>query len=88
MADGVEALRKAAAANAARRVGLRVDQPNVTVGDMQLLGAGNQSEIFALPVDTTDWHPLQDVTVGSATLGMLYFLQDVDIPGNPNRLIR
>ena len=88
MADRVKVERDASANNSVRRVGLRLNQSNLTVADMNLLGSGNQSDVFALPVDTSDWQPLQDITSGSATLGMLFFLPDVDIPGNANRLIR
>ena len=85
MAEAIKNVRDAAANNSARRVGMRLGQPALSVADLNLLGAGNQSDIFALPVDTADWQPLQDTRLGSATLGMLRFLPDVDIPGNPNR---
>jgi len=88
MAEGIKLQRDAAQNNSARSVGLRLGQPNLTVGDMNLLGTGNQSDVLALPVDASNWKPLQDITVGSATIGKLYFLPDVDVPGNPNRLIR
>jgi hypothetical protein len=88
MAEVVKAVRDAAANNSARRVGMRLGQPNLTAGEMAMLGTGNQSDFFAMPVDSSRWQPLQDVTIGSATLGMLYFIPDLDVPGNPNRLVR
>jgi len=85
VAEAVEFNRKAQANNAARQVGLRIGQPNTTVGDMALLGAGNQSEIFSLPSDPSEWMPMQDLDPASPTFGMLRFIVDVDQPGNPNR---
>jgi len=88
MAEAVEKYRQAARRNSARAVGLRIDQPNTTAADMHLLGGGNHTDIFALPVDGTEWHPLQDITPGSPTLGELYFLPGIDIPGDPRRIMR
>lgn len=87
MAESIDKFRKAQASNAAARVGLRLDQPKETVGDMSLLGNGSQSDIFALPVDTTEWAALQDLDPDSPTFTMPFFLVDVDIPGAPNRPI-
>lgn len=88
MPQGLDANRKGHGNLSARQVGLRLGQPTLTVGDMQLMGTGNQSAVFALPVDTTDWQPLQVVDPTSSSIGVLYFLPDVDEPGNPNRIIR
>ena len=85
VAEAIKNVRDAAANNSARRVGMRIGQPAVSAADLALIGAGNQSDVFALPVDTAAWQPLQDVRLGSATLGVLRFLPDVDVPGNPNR---
>lgn len=87
MAVALGQKRKAAAQNSARSVGLRIEQPNLTVGDQSLAGNGNQSEIFALPADVGEWTPLQVLDPDSADLGLLYFLVGVDTPGNPNRIM-
>lgn len=88
MAESLKKLRDAHARLAARRVGLRIDQGNLTVGEQNLAGNGNQSEIFGLPVDITNLHPLQVVDPMSADLGKLYFMPSIDLPGNPNRIVR
>ena len=87
MAESLKRLRDAHARNAARRVGMRIDQGNVTVGEQTLAGNGQQGEIFALPVDISNLNPLQVVDPTSADLGKLYFLVGVDVPGNPNRIM-
>lgn len=88
MAESLKRLRDAHARLAARRVGLRIDQGNLTIGEQNLAGNGNQSDIFGLPVDISNLLPLQVVDPTSPDLGKLYFLPGVDIPGNPNRVVR
>jgi len=88
MAISLDRKRQAEAQNSARRAGLRIEQPNLTVNDQALLGNGNQSDIFVLPSDTSNWLPLQVIDPSSPDLGKLYFLPGVDIPGNPNRIVR
>lgn len=88
MAISLDRKRKADAENTARRAGFRIEQPNLTVNDQNLLGNGNQSDIFVLPTDTGDWMPLQVIDQTSPDLGKPYFMPSIDIPGNPNRVVR
>lgn len=58
--NGIELMRQAVAQLAARRVGLRTEQPRTTV--TQHRTRGEESAILALPDDLRYWYPLQDNT--------------------------
>jgi hypothetical protein len=86
MAEAIEALRMAFGRAAARQVGLREEQPMLSVAQQRLMG--DRTDLFALPQDTTDWLPLQDITPGSHTFGQFFFLPDYDTPGEATMIVR
>lgn len=86
MAESLAAARKARAESAARQVGLRVGQSNLTIGNRQRML--EQGGIVELPAATEDWKPLQVLDPASPDFMKFYFLPGYDSPGDPNKVIR
>lgn len=85
--ESIETLRRATE----RRAGIGVNIDPKQIGMTVQNAAANrstQSDIESLPVDITNWQPLQVLDPSSAYLGVLYFLPGLDVPGNPNRVVR
>lgn len=78
MAEVVELERKALKRLIGREIGLPPEQPRIFLG--QKRAAFQEADILALPVDASQYQPLQDLTVGSATFGMSYFFPNIDNP--------
>ena len=87
MPQGIELLRNAAAKNSGNAFGLKFGQPTKTVGD-QKIGPGEHADVFALPVDASNWQPLQDLDPASATFGRFYGMIDYDFWGDPTKIWR
>lgn len=84
MADAIRLNRDAQQKLAAQGVGLRSDQPTATLANQR--ARGQQSDIFAMPVDGTNWRPLQVLDVGDSNFGRFYFLPDYDVPGDTTKV--
>lgn len=85
MADAVRLNRDAMQILASRGVGLRSDQPTSMLANQRT--RGNQSDVYAMPVDGTNWHPLQDLDVESDTFGAFFFLPGYDTPGDTTKVV-
>lgn len=72
MAEALDLLRKTQARNAARHIGLHIEQPRLTLS--QLKGAFTEADILALAEDALLWQPLQDAN------GNFYEMPDYDAP--------
>lgn len=88
MPEGIEVIRKGHARLVGRALGLRPEQPNVTVGQQRVTGGGRQTDVFAMPHNGGSWQALQVTDPLSANFGLFYFLPDYDIPGDPTKIVR
>lgn len=80
--DGINIIRAAVQAFAAAGVGLPSNQPTGTLANQR--SRGQQSDVYAMPVDATYWQPLQVIDTGSGDFGKLIFLPDYSVPGGPD----
>lgn len=82
MADAARLNRQAVQILSVRGIGLPANQPTATQANQRT--RGSQSDIYALPLDASNWQPLQDTNPASATFGQFYFLPDFSTPGGPD----
>jgi len=78
MAEIVEQERLALKRLIGRELGLPPEQPRIFAA--QKRAAFKDMDIKVLPVDASQWQPLQDLTVGSPTFGENYYFPNIDDP--------
>ena len=81
MADGVRLYRDGLQGLAARGVGLDMKQPTDTLANQR--SRGQQSDVYAMPVDGSQWQPLQILDTSDPNFGAFVFLPDYDMPEGP-----
>jgi len=70
---------------AARSVGLAANQPTQTLANQR--SRGNASDVYAMPLDGSEWLPLQVTDPSSPDFGKTYFLPGYDVPGDPTKVV-
>jgi thymidylate synthase len=86
MPQAISVLRKGHADNIARAFGLKTGQPTTTVGDQHIQSA-EHADVLKLPVDGTNWKPLQILDPSDPNFGKTIFLPDVDFPDDPDKVV-
>ena len=76
--ESIDYLRKALEDLAAQSVGLWRGLPHGT--PQQMRSHSRLAEILAMPVESADYAPIQDLDPESATFGELWFMPDFDPP--------
>jgi len=84
--DGIRLVREAHQALAAKGVGLVSNQPTGTLANQR--SRGQQSDVYAMPVEGDNWQPLQVIDPDSADFGLFFFLPDFDVPGDTTKVVR
>jgi hypothetical protein len=86
MAEKVSIYRRAFRLFVNKATGLSSDQRRVMSGQAAAVRA--DTILMSLPVDASEYKPLQDLTPGSPTLGKFYGIIDVDRLDDPNVIWR
>lgn len=82
MADFVRLTRDSMQALAAAGIGLNTNQPTGSLSNQKV--RGQQSDVYAMPVDASQWEPLQVLDVTDPNFGKFLYLPDYSTPGGPD----
>jgi hypothetical protein len=95
MSEQIDAIRKSVAKLAADRIGLKGQYPYANPGAAGATSPSTSNAdnwlgrpIMSAPVQSEDWQPLQvwDVT-NTAQLGLFYFKEGIDTPGDTTKVV-